>query len=164
MPKKPQEQFTDDEMEQMKRYGSAQLGGTDFSEQVEKELDKLQANREASANKMKAALTGGLGPSDMDQAQIKQRGAIDEQADTQAAAQAQQAQGAQTPVNAPPAPSGPAGTTTAFPAQQGAVGGGGNAQQPAQQQPQPQPPPPSGPPPGPPQEDEGEDPSTQFPP
>ena len=53
------DQFSDDEMAQMKRYGQAQLGGTDFSAEVEKELVKLQRKREANAGKMKAAQTGG---------------------------------------------------------------------------------------------------------
>lgn len=127
----------------MKRYGAAQLGGTDFSDEVEKELNKLQAAREASAGKMRAAQTGGgnqgLGPSDMDTAAVKQRGAIDQQSDTQAAQQAVQAQGAQAPVNAPPAPASPQGTTTTFPAQKGAVGGPGNVQQPSQGAPPPAP-------------------------
>ena len=53
------DQFSDDEMAQMKRYGQAQLGGTDFSAEVEKELVKLQRKREANAGKMKATQTGG---------------------------------------------------------------------------------------------------------
>lgn len=164
MPKKPiHEQFSDDEMEQLKRHGAAQIGGSDFSAKVEEHLNALEAKREANASKMKAAQTGGasdpsLAPSEMDQAQVKQRGAMDQQSDVQAAQQAQQAQAAQTPVNAPPAPTGPAGTTSSFPAQQGSVGGGGNLQQPAAQQTQPTPPPDGSSPP-----DEGEDPSTQFP-
>lgn len=153
-------QFSDEEMGQIKRYGEA-LGGkpTPFDEEVENHLTGMEAN----ASKMKSAQTGGdvgLGPSDMDTAQVKQRGAMNQQADTQAAAQAAQAQAAQQPVNAPPAPAGPQGTNVPFAAQQGAVGGSGNTQQP-QDQPPPSPPPggPSGPPP-----DEDEDPATQFPP
>jgi hypothetical protein len=46
----------------------------------------------------------GAEPTEMDEATIKQRGAIQAQSDTAAA------QGAQSPVNAPPAPSGPAGS------------------------------------------------------
>lgn len=94
---------------------------------------------EASAAKMHSAQMGApeaagqsLGPSAMDQAQIKQRGAMSQQAATKAAQQAAQAQAAQAPVNAPPAPSGPLGSTIPFPAQKGAVGGGGNVQQPSQ--------------------------------
>lgn len=169
MPKKKShkdiaDQFSDQEMDQIKRYGQA-LGGqpTPFDEAVEDHLTGMEAN----ASKMKSAQTGGgegLGPSQMDTAQVKQRGAMNQQADTAAAKAAAMAQGAQQPVNAPPAPAGPQGTNVPFPAQQGAVGGGGNAQQP-QDQPPPSPPPggapggPSGPPP-----DEGEDPATQFPP
>ena len=75
MPKKQQpqphpiaDQFSDDEMEQMKRFGQA-LGGapTDFDEEVEKALDSRARAREASAAKMKAAATGGspgLGPTE----------------------------------------------------------------------------------------------------
>lgn len=153
------EQFSDEEMEQMKRHGAAQLGGTAFSEEVEKELNKLQAKREASAGKMHAAQTGGgegLGPSEMDEAAIKQRGAIQQDTDTQAAQKAAQAQAQQAPISAPAAPTGPAGTTTPFPAQKGAVGGPGNAPQPTQAAPPPQPPEP--------EEGEEQDPSTQFPP
>jgi hypothetical protein len=117
MPKKKQShediagQFSDEEMNQIKRYGQA-LGGkpTPFDEEVEEDLTGMEQN----AQKMRSAQTGGpeaaaqsLGPSDMKQAQIKQRGAIDQQADTQAAAQAQKAQGAQAPIAPPPAPSGP---------------------------------------------------------
>jgi hypothetical protein len=152
------DQFSDEEMEQMKRHGAAQLGGTDFSAEVEKELDKLQAAREASAGKMQAAQTGGsegLGPSDIDTAAIKQRGAIQKQADTQGAAEAQQAQSTQAPINAPAAPTGPQGATIPFPAQKGAVGGPGNAPAPSQTAPPAQPPP----------EGEGDesDPATQWP-
>lgn len=154
------DQFSDEEMEQMKRHGAAQLGGTDFSAEVEKELDKLQAAREASAGKMHAAQTGGgdqsLGPSDIDTAAIKQRAGVQEEANTQAAAQAQQAQGAQAPVNAPPAPSGPQGTTIPFSAQKGAVGGPGNAAAPSQPAPPSTPPPDGG-------EPDGSDPATQWP-
>ncbi|HSZ76606.1 MAG TPA: hypothetical protein VK775_04365 [Chthoniobacterales bacterium] len=66
---------------------------------------------------MRAAQTGGdigLGPSQMDQAQMKQRGAIASQAATQWAEQAQ-------------APAGPEGTRPLTPAQKGAIGGPGNA-------------------------------------
>ena len=181
MPKKssPADQFSDDEMEQMKRYGMASLGGTSdshldspaFSEGVQNELDKLD-RQEANAAKMKAAQTGGgdigMGPSDMDQAQVKQRGSMQKQADVQDAQQAAQAQGSQAPLVAPAAPSGPAGDTSTYPAQKGAVGGGGNAQQPGQTPPPPQGPPPGpgGPPPSgpPPEGEEEEDPAAQFPP
>lgn len=162
MPKKPKpsvaDQFSDKEMDQIKRYGQA-LGGkpTPFDEEVEEHLTGMEAN----AKKMRAAQTGGgdqsLGPSDMDEAAVKQGQALSKQADTQAAAQAQQAQGAQAPVNAPAAPSGPQGTTTVFPAQKGAVGGPGNAAAPSQT-----PPPPAQPPPG--GEEDESDPATQFPP
>jgi hypothetical protein len=163
----------------MQRHGKAQLGGTstdhldspEFSEGVEKELNRLQAKREANASKMHAAQTGapeaaaqGLGPSAMDQAQIKQRGAMNQQADTESDVKAAQAQAQQTPINAPPAPAGPQGSTIPFAVQKGSVGGGGNAQPPASAAPPPTPPDggSGGPPP-----DGGEDesdPSTQWPP
>ena len=159
MPKKKQkpsvaDQFSDEEMGQIGHMGRMMSGGvTPFDEEVEKHLNRREAE-EANASKMRAAQTGapeaaaqGLGPSEMDQAQVKQRGAIYQQSDTQAAQQAAQAQGAQQPVNAPAAPSGPAGTTTTVPAQQGDVGGGGNLQQPAAQENQPPPPAPDGQPP-----------------
>ena len=163
MPKKKQkpsvaDQFSDEEMGQIGHMGRMLSGGvTPFDEEVQKHLDRREAE-EANASKMQAAQTGGatdpsLAPSQMDQAQVKQRGAMDQNAALQAAQKAQQAQAAQTPVNAPPAPTGPAGTTSSFPAQQGDVGGGGNLQQPAAQENQP-PPAPDGQPPddqGPPQ-------------
>jgi len=45
----PADHFSDDEMEQVKRYGQA-LGGqpTDFDEEVEREIEKRQRAREAS--------------------------------------------------------------------------------------------------------------------
>jgi hypothetical protein len=74
------DQFSDDEMNQIKHYGQMLGGGvTPFDEAVEEALNKRQAAREANASKMHAAQTGGgdvsLGPSEMDTAQIKQRGA-----------------------------------------------------------------------------------------
>ena len=144
MPKKKQShddvasQFSDQEMDQIKRYGQA-LGGqpTAFDQEVEEHL----AGMEKNAAKMRAAQTGGsgeLGQTEMDQTAITQRGALDQQSDTQAAQQAVQAQGAQAPVNAPPAPTGPQGETVPYTAQKGAVGGSGPTPQPA--------PPPAAPP------------------
>lgn len=101
----------------MKRYGAAQLGGTDFSEAVERELEKLQHAREANAAKMHAAQTGELGPSEFQEQQQKQAGALQRQATTQGAQQALQAQAGMKPPNAPPAPSGPAGVTKPYAAQ-----------------------------------------------
>ena len=104
------DQFSDEEMEQMKRYGAAQLGGTDFSAEVEKELDKLQRKREASAAKMQAAQTGGsgLGPPRAETQAVQQQGAIAQQAAQAGAQGAAQAQGAQEeaagPPSAPPPP------------------------------------------------------------
>lgn len=158
-------QFSDDEMDQIKRYGQA-LGGkpSAFDEEVEEHLTGMEAN----AKKMRAAQTGApeaaaapLGPSDIDQAQVKQSDAANKQADLQAAQKAAQAQAATPPVNAPPAPSGAAGNTIPFPAQKVSVGGSGNASQPTPAAPPPQPPAPGG---APPEEGDEEDPSTQFPP
>jgi hypothetical protein len=109
------DQFSEDEMNQIKHYGQMLGGGvTPFDEAVEEALNKRQAAREANASKMHAAQTGGgdmsLGPSAMDQAAVKQGQAINQQVDTQAAQQAMKAQGAQAPVNAPAAPAGPQGT------------------------------------------------------
>jgi hypothetical protein len=71
-----------------------------------------------SAKKMKDAMRGGdLGPEQFEQEEVKQSGAMQQQAGTIGQAQAAQAQAAETPVNAPPAPSGTAGVTTPFPAQ-----------------------------------------------
>ena len=126
------DQFSDDEMNKIKHYGQMFGGGvTAFDEAVEEALNKRDAAEEASAKKMHAAQTGGgdigLGSSDMDQDQIKQRGAMQQQAATAAAQSAAQAQGAQQPVNVPPAPAGPQGTNVPFSIQKDAVGGPGNA-------------------------------------
>lgn len=166
MPKKQQPDFSPEEMTQVQQHGKALLGEpTDFDEAVEAHLNEPRG--EQNAAKMRAAQTGGgdqsLGPSDIDQAAVKQGQAMNKQADTQAAQQAAQAQAAQVPVNAPPAPSGPQGSTIPFPAQKGAVGGPGNAPQPPQGAPPSSQPPPGGPPP-PEGEEEESDPSTQFPP
>ena len=63
-------------------------------------MAKRQVAREANAKKMHDAQTGGsgtgLGPSQMDQAQIKQRGAIASQAATAGSEEAQIAQAQQT--------------------------------------------------------------------
>lgn len=136
MAKKKQPDFSPEELAQVKRHGEALLGQpTDFDDAVEAELADHYPE-EASAEKMHAAQTGGgdqgLGPSEMDEAAIKQRSALAREASTQAAAQAAQAQAGQSPVNAPAAPGGPAGTTEPYPAQKGAVGGPGNVQPPSQ--------------------------------
>jgi hypothetical protein len=111
-------QFSDDEMGQVKRFGEA-LGGkpTPFDEEVEAHLSGMEQN----AKKMRTAQMG-LAPSPMEQAQVKQQGALGQQAATQGAVQAQQAQATQTPIQPPAAPAGPAGATTPYPAQAGEVG------------------------------------------
>src|SRR5260221_5678432 len=96
MPKKqqpqpnPADQFSDDDMDQIKRFGQA-LGGapTDFDEEVEKALDARLRAREASAGKMKAAATGGsagLGPTEAEQALTKPQSALQQQPDAARAA------------------------------------------------------------------------------
>jgi len=123
-------EFSDDEMEQVKRYGQA-LGGqpTDFDEEVEQELNARQAAREAGAAKMHAAQTGGsegLGPTEAEQALIKQRAALQQQAASTDAQGAVQAQGSQPPPpTPPPAPAGPEGTSTPYSSQAGEIGGAG---------------------------------------
>jgi hypothetical protein len=61
-----------------------------------------------------------LGPTEFQEQQQKQTGALQRQATTQGAAQAFQAQGVQAPVNPPAAPIGAAGVTQPYPAQRGA--------------------------------------------
>jgi hypothetical protein len=116
------DEFSDDDMDQIKHFGQMLGGGvTPFEEAVEEAFNKRQAAREANAKKMHNAQTGGgdvgLAPSQMDQGAIKQRGAIAQQSATQGAEQAVQAENAQTPVNAPPAPAGPQGSYPPYPAQ-----------------------------------------------
>jgi hypothetical protein len=53
------DQFSDDDMHQIKHFGQMLGGGvTPFDEAVEEALNKRQAAREANAKKMKAAQTG----------------------------------------------------------------------------------------------------------
>lgn len=110
------DQFSDEEMEAIKRYGQALGGSTDFSDEVEKHL----AGHEAYYKKMRAAATGGsldLGPTEAEQKQVQQQEALQRNQAVQSQAQAAQAQAGQTPVNAPAAPAGPTGTQTPYPAQ-----------------------------------------------
>jgi hypothetical protein len=117
MPKdKVADQFSDHEMNQIKHYGQMLGGGvTPFDEAVEEALNKRQAAREANAKKMRAAQTGGgdigLGPSQIDQDAIKQRGAIASQAATAGSQEAQAAQAQHPSSEPPPAPAGTEGTT-----------------------------------------------------
>jgi hypothetical protein len=114
-------QFSDDEMEQMKRYGAAQLGGTGFSEAVERELENLQREREANAAKMHAAQTGGgdldLGPTQFQNQLAAQQGALMQTQAAAGARQAAQAQASQTSPQAAPAPSTAQGVSVPYPAQ-----------------------------------------------
>jgi len=143
----PADQFSDEEMNQIKHYGQMLGGGvTPFDEAVEEALNKREAGEAAAQS---------LGPSAMDQAAVKQRGAIQQQAAAQGAVQAAQAQAAQPSPEPPPAPAGPQGATAPFAAQKGFTGGAGNAPKPAQAA-TPQPPAEG--------EEEESDPSTQWPP
>jgi hypothetical protein len=78
-------------------------------------------SKEASAAKMRAAQTGGasvgLGPSEMEQQQIKQRDTSQPQTAAQGAQQAAQAQAQQTSPTPPAAPAGPTGVMEPYPAQ-----------------------------------------------
>jgi len=118
----PADQFSDQDMEQLKHYGEA-LGGnpTAFEEAVEHHLnfgtDAGHAH-EASYEKMRTAQEG-LAPSDIEQAQMRSGPAVAQKQAQQSAQAASQAQAAQVGPNAPPAPSGPVGTTEPFAAQQG---------------------------------------------
>jgi hypothetical protein len=117
------DQFSDPEMEQIQRFGEALHGGvTPFDEEVEHHLERRA--REASAAKMKAAQTGGtaLGPSEFEQKEVQQQGALEQQMTTQGAAQGAQARAQQTSVTPPAAPAGPQGTTVPYAAQKGAIG------------------------------------------
>jgi hypothetical protein len=143
----PADQFSDDQMEQIQRYGQALGGGiTPFDEELERELPKLHPGEaekkrrmapaipgEAQAQKMRAAQSGGspsLGPTEAEAALAKQRGMLQQQAAAAGQQQAQQAQ-RQQPVSAPPpAPTGPQGVTKPYPAQAGEVG------QPGEEKPQ----------------------------
>jgi hypothetical protein len=65
------DQFSDDEMNQIKHYGQMLGGGvTPYDEAVEEALNKRQAAREANAKNMRVAQTGGgdigLGPSQIE--------------------------------------------------------------------------------------------------
>jgi hypothetical protein len=145
------DQFSDEEMEQMKRYGAAQLGGTKFSAEVEKALDKFHQRRgEASAAKMREAQMG-LAPSEMERAQVKQEGALQQQATTQGAMKAQQAQQGMIQGPPPQAPTGPMGATVPYSAQAADVGPKETPETPASSGAPPSPPPAPGPQEGPPE-------------
>lgn len=131
------DQFSDDEMEQVQRYGQALNSPSDFSDEVEKELNKRGAyerHREAGAQKMHQAQTGGsegLGPTEAEQTLSRQRNALlQRQAQTSATAGAQAQQGRSGSPTPPPAPTGPQGVTQPYSSQAGAVGGAGQAPQP----------------------------------
>jgi hypothetical protein len=125
-------QFSDEEMEQLKRYGQALSSGpTPFEEEVEKHL----AGHEAHYAKMRAAQSGGtsedemaLAPPEIPQKQEQGQRAAEQRQSAQAAVKAQQAQAAQMPVTPPPAPSGPAGVSEPYQAQK--------AQQPQEPEPE----------------------------
>ena len=89
----------------------------------------LQRQHEAGYGKMHAAQTGGsegLGPTEAEQALIKQRAALQQQAASTGAQGAAQAQVRQPPpATPPPAPAGPEGTSTPYSSQASDVGGAG---------------------------------------
>lgn len=55
------DQFSDEEMERINRFGQALGGVTPFDEEIEERLQMLERAREAGAAKMKTAQTGGSG-------------------------------------------------------------------------------------------------------
>jgi len=124
-PQGPADQFSDDEMEGIKRYGQA-LGGkpTDFEEEVEKHLTGQYAREhEREEAKMHAAQTGGagpgLGPEEEAQLLAKQQQTLQQKAAAQGQQAAAQAQAQQTPIQPPPAPTGSQGVSQPYPAQAG---------------------------------------------
>jgi len=116
-------QFSDEEMEQLKRYGAALGGGPSaFDEEVEKHL----AGHEAHYAKMRAAQTGGasadeiaLAPPEIPQAQMKGQEIAHQRQTAQGAQQAQAAQAQQQPPTPPAAPMGPQGVSEPYEAQSG---------------------------------------------
>lgn len=93
-----------------------QRGDDDFSGEVEKHLDEMEANQK----KMESAQRGGseMGPSQFETQQADQAQALQQQATVQGAQQAQQAQGAQMPQNVPVEAPGPAGESAPYQAQE----------------------------------------------
>jgi hypothetical protein len=141
-PQQPGEGLTDDQQEALVHLGKMmgpQAGG--FDDRVQALHDKRHAKEHAETDydaafgepsqaqphelgyeKMHAAQTGGstgLGPTEAQQALIKQRAALQQQATGAAAQSAAQAQGGQSAIAPPAAPSGPAGVTQPYPAQKG---------------------------------------------
>lgn len=144
------DQFSDEEMSQIQRHGAAQMGDPSFSEEVERNLQR----REANAAKMHAAQTGGgdsdLGPTQMQTQQANQTNKLQQQSATQGQVKAQQAQSQMAPIEAPQAPGSAVGQSAPYPAQAGP-----QPQAPVQPPPPiPQPPGPGGPPGAPPEEGE----------
>jgi hypothetical protein len=111
-------QFSDEEISKIKDFGQSLSGEpTDFDHEVASHLRAHEAN----AQKMREAQQG-LAPTEMEQAQVKQQGALAQQMATQGAMKAQQAQGGMMQTPPPQAPTGPVGTTAPYPAQAGEVG------------------------------------------
>src|SRR5262249_19662209 len=107
-------QFSDDEMEAVRRNGQALGGGpTDFEEEVERHLTGEHA-REREAAKMRAAESGdggeGLGPEQEEQMLAKQAHTLQQHAEARGAVQAQQIS---------PTPTGSQGVSQPYPAQAG---------------------------------------------
>jgi hypothetical protein len=138
----PTDQFSEDEMAQVQQHGKALLGEpTNFDEEVERHLADHYPG-EVSTKKMRTAQMG-LAPSEMERAQVKQSGALEQQATMQGAAKAQQAQGGMTQTPPPQAATGPIGTTAPYPAQAGEVGPKETPETPASSGAPPSPPPPA---------------------
>ena len=91
----------------------------DFDEEVHQRLQEHEAN----FKKMHAAQTGGanpdLGAGQMENAQVKQRQALSQQATMQGAQQAAQAQAGSPPLQPPVEAPGPQGAQTPYKAQAG---------------------------------------------
>jgi hypothetical protein len=126
----------------------------DPDEPTDTDMQRAQEEplEEASAKKMRQAQMG-LAPSEMERAQVKQQGALQQQMATQGAMKAQQAQGGMTQAPPPQAPTGPAGTTAPYPAQAADVGPKETPETPASSGAPPSPPPAPGAQEGPPEAD-----------
>jgi hypothetical protein len=114
------EDFTPEEQQQMQRYGQAMTHPpSDFDEEVEKELAKHYPHEgEANARKMHAVHRGeDLGPTEFQEQQQKQTGALQQLSGSAGQQKAAQAQAGMTTPAPPPAPSGPAGVTRPYEAQ-----------------------------------------------
>jgi len=100
------------------KYSGPEHPGVHEDEITDTDLHRAREG-EISHKKMRAAQRGeDLGPSQFEEQQQKQTGALQQLAGTAGQAKAAQAQAGMTPPNAPPAPSGPAGVSKPFKAQE----------------------------------------------